>query len=525
MEGDTSEIRLDNLSIGYRSKKGTKAVASGITATIRSGELTCLIGPNGAGKSTLLRTLAGFLPKAAGTASLRGRDIGSYKPRELARLVGIVLTEKPDTGCMTVAELVALGRSPYTGFWGTCSDADRRAAARAMADVGIGHLAGRRVATLSDGERQKAMVAKALAQQTPVILLDEPTAFLDFPSKVETMRLLRGIARHTGKVVFMSTHDLDLALQAADTLWLMARGGDRYFYHANHLGSTLALTDGSGQLLERVDYSPYGAPSFTDAAGNAIAASSVGNNILFTGREYDALTGTYYFRARTQHPALGRFMQKDPLMYVDGMNDYSYVGNRSVIYIDRWGLNAETCDSWSGPYISAAPSPIITAAPEKPDFIRTDNKPKSDFCKEHPYICGIQGEAHGEGCFFLLAGACIDGSVAVDKDGIHIGIGTTAGLGLAASASGGISSGYNLSGNNAGGSVDIRANVGVDAGLGYGLDYRYDGEQHKFSGTVGSVTASGSTDGSVSVGVDGGVGAGIFGGVHAGYTWSFKPWK
>lgn len=225
MEGDTSEIRLDNLSIGYRSKKGTKAVASGITATIRSGELTCLIGPNGAGKSTLLRTLAGFLPKAAGTASLRGRDIGSYKPRELARLVGIVLTEKPDTGCMTVGELVALGRSPYTGFWGSCSDADRRAAARAMADVGIGHLAGRRVATLSDGERQKAMVAKALAQQTPVILLDEPTAFLDFPSKVETMRLLRGIARHTGKVVFMSTHDLDLALQAADTLWLMARGG------------------------------------------------------------------------------------------------------------------------------------------------------------------------------------------------------------------------------------------------------------------------------------------------------------
>ena len=218
MEGDTSEIRLDNLSIGYRSKKGTKAVASGITATIRGGELTCLIGPNGAGKSTLLRTLAGFLPKAAGTASLRGRDIGSYKPRELARLVGIVLTEKPDTGCMTVGELVALGRSPYTGFWGSCSDADRRAAARAMADVGIAHLAGRRVATLSDGERQKAMVAKALAQQTPVILLDEPTAFLDFPSKVETMRLLRGIARHTGKVVFMSTHDLDLALQAADTL-------------------------------------------------------------------------------------------------------------------------------------------------------------------------------------------------------------------------------------------------------------------------------------------------------------------
>ena len=310
-----------------------------------------------------------------------------------------------------------------------------------------------------------------------------------------------------------------------DEALLMEHGNDRFFYHANHLGSTLALTDAFGEVWERVSYSPYGAPSFTDTVGNAIPASSAGNNILFTGREYDAITGTYYFRARTQHPALGRFMQKDPLMYVDGMNDYSYVGNRSVIYIDRWGLNAETCDSWSGPYITAAPNPIITAAPEAPDFIRTDNKPKSDFCKEHPYICGIQGEAHGEGCFFFLAGACVDGSVAVDKDGIHVGIGTTAGLGLAASAGGGISSGYNLSGNNAGGSVDIRANAGVDDGVGFGFDYRYDGEQHKFSGTVGSVTANGSTDGSVSAGVDGGIGAGFFGGVHAGYTWSFKPWK
>ena len=124
-----------------------------------------------------------------------------------------------------------------------------------------------------------------------------------------------------------------------DEALLMEHGNDRFFYHANHLGSTLALTDGSGQLLERVDYSPYGAPSFTDAAGNAIAASSVGNNILFTGREYDALTGTYYFRARTQHPALGRFMQKDPLMYVDGMNDYSYVLNDVVNSIDTYGLS------------------------------------------------------------------------------------------------------------------------------------------------------------------------------------------
>ncbi len=222
----TTTITLSNLATGYITKKGPRTVAQGLNATITGGELTCLLGPNGAGKSTLLRTLAGFQPPVAGTATIAGRDITALKPADMARLVAIVLTEKPDTGNMTVRELVELGRSPYTGFWGRCSPADRDAAQQAMQCVGIDPLAGRRVATLSDGERQKAMLAKALAQQTPVILLDEPTAFLDFASKVETMRMLHGIARQTGKVVFMSTHDLDLALQAADTLWLMKPGGE-----------------------------------------------------------------------------------------------------------------------------------------------------------------------------------------------------------------------------------------------------------------------------------------------------------
>ena len=122
-----------------------------------------------------------------------------------------------------------------------------------------------------------------------------------------------------------------------DEALLMEHGNDRFFYHANHLGSTLALTDAFGEVWERVSYSPYGAPSFTDTVGNAIPASSAGNNILFTGREYDALTGTYYFRARTQHPALGRFMQKDPLMYINGLNDYAYTLNNPVIYSDPSG--------------------------------------------------------------------------------------------------------------------------------------------------------------------------------------------
>lgn len=219
------KIELDNLDIGYKTRKGAKTVAAGLRATVDGGELTCLLGRNGAGKSTLLRTMAGFLPKLGGSVSIDGKDIADYSAAALARTVGIVLTEKPDTGNMTVAELVELGRSPYTGFWGRCSHGDSAVAARAMATVGIERLARRRVASLSDGERQKAMIAKALAQQTPVMLLDEPTAFLDFTSKAEVMRLLRRISHDTGKIVFMSTHDLDLALQTADTLWLLDGGG------------------------------------------------------------------------------------------------------------------------------------------------------------------------------------------------------------------------------------------------------------------------------------------------------------
>lgn len=136
----------------------------------------------------------------------------------------MVLTEKPDISNMTVRELVALGRSPYTGFWGTYSTDDLEIVDRAIAMTGIEELSGRMTDTLSDGERQKTMIAKAIAQQTPIIILDEPTAFLDFPSKVDTMRLLHRVSRETGKTIFMSTHDLELALQISDTVWLMERG-------------------------------------------------------------------------------------------------------------------------------------------------------------------------------------------------------------------------------------------------------------------------------------------------------------
>lgn len=220
-ESDNSTIRLDNLSIGYQTKNDVRTVASGINATIRQGELTCLLGANGVGKSTLLRTLSAFQPKLGGNIFIQGQEISAYTDRQLSRMIGVVLTEKPDIRNMTVRELVALGRSPYTGFWGTLHNDDWQQVDEAIEVVRIGKLRDRMIHALSDGERQKVMIAKALAQQTPVIFLDEPTAFLDFPSKVEMMQLLRRLAREQRKTVFLSTHDFELALQVADTLWLM----------------------------------------------------------------------------------------------------------------------------------------------------------------------------------------------------------------------------------------------------------------------------------------------------------------
>ena len=240
-------IQIKNLDIGYTTKHGVKTVAKGINGTLHSGELTCLLGANGVGKSTLLRTLSAFQPKISGEvlftvyslqftddysdgseglaskSTVNKKEISSFTDKELSKLIGVVLTEKPDIRNMTVRELVALGRSPYTGFWGTCSKEDLSIVDESIDMVGISPLARRPVHTLSDGERQKVMIAKALAQQTPVIFLDEPTAFLDYPSKVEVLLLLRRICQQAGKTILLSTHDVELALQLADIIWLMEK--------------------------------------------------------------------------------------------------------------------------------------------------------------------------------------------------------------------------------------------------------------------------------------------------------------
>ncbi len=207
-------ITTNRLTVGYRGHR----VVEDISLSLPCGRLVCLLGPNGAGKSTLLRTLCGFQPPIEGTVTISGSDITTMSAAEVARLVSVVLTDRPLTPSLTAREMVGMGRAPYTGFWGRLSDDDRRLVSEAMQAVGVAPLATRRMGRLSDGERQKVMIAKALAQHTPVIVLDEPTAFLDYPSKVAVMKTLARLAHDEGKTILMSTHDLELAAQLGDEL-------------------------------------------------------------------------------------------------------------------------------------------------------------------------------------------------------------------------------------------------------------------------------------------------------------------
>lgn len=214
-------MKLIDLSIGYPQGKSSRVVMKDINAELHKGRLTCLIGANGTGKSTLLRTISAFQPKLGGDIIIRGRKLESFSREELARLIGVVLTERPSVQHLTARQMVAMGRSPYTGFFGRLSDEDNAVVTESMRMVGIEHLAERMVHSLSDGERQKMMTAKALAQQTDVIFLDEPTAFLDYGSKVDTLQMLHQLCNVEGKTILLSTHDLELALQVANELWVM----------------------------------------------------------------------------------------------------------------------------------------------------------------------------------------------------------------------------------------------------------------------------------------------------------------
>jgi iron complex transport system ATP-binding protein len=221
-----STLRTRDLTVGYRARHFTRAVLERVNVSVSRGELVCLLGPNGIGKSTLLRTLAAMQPALAGRVELDSRDTGTLKPAELARCLAVVLTERGVVDGLTARRVVELGRHPHIGWFGALQHQDCAAVGAALAAVGASHLGEQEMSRLSDGERQRVMIARAFAQQPSVLLLDEPTAFLDLPSRVELMALLRELTRREQVLAIVSTHDLELALRVADVVWLVMPGGE-----------------------------------------------------------------------------------------------------------------------------------------------------------------------------------------------------------------------------------------------------------------------------------------------------------
>jgi iron complex transport system ATP-binding protein len=214
-------LSAQNVSIGYTSKKETNSIAAGINLSFMQGTLVALIGANGIGKSTLLRTLTGIQKPLGGTILLNNKNITGYLPKELAQNMAVVLTESLPPSDLTVFELAALGRQPYTNWLGTLSPKDLEKVNKAIQLTQIGHLTEKKYFEISDGQLQKVLIARALAQDTPLIILDEPTTHLDMLHKVNLIKLLKKLASETGKCILYSTHDLDLALQLSDEIVVM----------------------------------------------------------------------------------------------------------------------------------------------------------------------------------------------------------------------------------------------------------------------------------------------------------------
>ena len=219
-------LSIEHLTIGYKtSRTAQMVVAESINLTLNEGELVCLLGPNGAGKSTLMRTISGMHAPLAGHVFIDGEDVHSMPARQRAKRLSVVLTERVDSGLLSVYAMVGLGRYPHTNWSGKLVEKDHEIIQWAIQAVGAEELVYRNIGDLSDGERQKVMMARALAQEPRMMVLDEITAFLDLPRRVEMMRLLRKLARETNRAILLSTHDLDLALRSGDRIWLLPKGG------------------------------------------------------------------------------------------------------------------------------------------------------------------------------------------------------------------------------------------------------------------------------------------------------------
>ena len=220
-QNENAILKTRDLAVGYRSGKENVVLLKGLNLSLEKGKLVALLGQNGAGKSTLLRALTCDERPLGGSIEVMGKNLSEMSQKDRSRVIGLVSTERIQAGALTVTELVGLGRQPHTGFLGRLDDEDHEIVRQAMTDAGIIGKANEYMASLSDGERQKAMIARALAQQTPMIILDEPTAFLDVASRIETMRLLQTLAHERGKAVLLSSHDISQSLMLADELWLI----------------------------------------------------------------------------------------------------------------------------------------------------------------------------------------------------------------------------------------------------------------------------------------------------------------
>lgn len=311
-------LRAHQVDVGYRSNRRSHVtILQEVDLELRPGSLVCLLGPNGAGKSTLLRTLVGAQRPMAGTVELGGRDIRDLDPRGRARRLSVVLTDRIDVGYLSALELVRLGRSPRSGRLARLGATDHEVVDWALQVAGATELAARQVHELSDGERQRVMIARALAQEPDVLVLDEPTAFLDLTRRVELMSLLRGLTTTTELAVLMSTHELELALRHADDIWLVHP--DRRFQ--------------------------CGAPEDLAFAGD------IGRAYAGTGIEFDDEAGTFTVRnARSELP-----------VRVHG-------DERAA----RWAARAVVRAGWQPVGPTSGPVDVTLEVASKPDAIRWD---------------------------------------------------------------------------------------------------------------------------------------------------------
>lgn len=315
-------IKAENLSIGYRdSRSGDNMSYGNLSFELKKGEFTTLLGTNGAGKSTLIKTLCGVIKPLSGKVMLNGRPLSSFTPSELSNHIAVVLTERIPDGGLTVYEIVSMGRYPYTGFFGGLTPYDKEIVEDSMRAIGVEGMRNKPMAHLSDGERQKVMIAKSLAQESEVIILDEPTAFLDVRSKIEIVVLLRRLATEQGKTFLMSSHDIELALQYSDNLWVMnaCRDGMR-------CGTTesVVLSNGLEPLVG-------GSQNFFFDYENGVfrASNANGKSVALTGDK------TYWVRnALERHGFVINDVGKDTVIAVE---DYTHIsiGERHFGSIDE----------------------------------------------------------------------------------------------------------------------------------------------------------------------------------------------